>query len=84
LESCTKELAGKGIRVNAIAPGVIANTSNDRFKTDEIRKSIISSIPLNREGLPEDVANSVLFLVSDFSSFISGETLEVNGGMFMR
>jgi 3-oxoacyl-[acyl-carrier protein] reductase len=76
--------AAKGIRVNAIAPGVIANTSNDRFKTDEIRKSIIASIPLHREGLPEDVANSVLFLVSDLSAFISGETLEVNGGMFMR
>jgi 3-oxoacyl-[acyl-carrier protein] reductase len=83
-KNIAKEFAGKGIRVNAIAPGVIANTSNDRFKTDEIRKSIIASIPLHREGLPEDVANSVLFLVSDLSAFISGETLEVNGGMFMR
>ncbi|RNB78517.1 glucose 1-dehydrogenase [Brevibacillus fluminis] len=83
-KNMAKEYADKGIRVNAICPGVIANTSNDRFKTEEIRKSIIAGIPLQREGLPEDVANGVLFLVSDLSAFITGETLEINGGMSMR
>lgn len=83
-KNIAKEYVGRGIRVNAIAPGVIANTSNDRFKTEETRKSIIAGIPLGREGLPEDVANGVLFLVSDLSSFITGETIEINGGMFMR
>lgn len=83
-KNIAKEYAGKGIRVNAISPGVIANTSNDRFKTDEIRKSIIAGIPLQREGLPEDVANGVLFLASELSSFVTGETLEINGGMYMR
>ncbi|MEW9702217.1 SDR family oxidoreductase [Paenibacillus sp. SI8] len=72
------------IHVNAITPGVIANTSNDRFKTEEIRKSIIAVIPLGWEGLPEDVAGGVLFLASDLSSFVTGETIEINGGMFMR
>ncbi|WP_442600542.1 SDR family NAD(P)-dependent oxidoreductase [Paenibacillus sp. KN14-4R] len=83
-KSMAKEYARSGIRVNAICPGVIANTSNDRFKTEEIRKSIIASIPLQREGLPEDVANGVLFLASDLSEFVIGETLEINGGMSMR
>ncbi|MFD0710893.1 SDR family NAD(P)-dependent oxidoreductase [Paenibacillus sp. GCM10027626] len=83
-KNAAKEFAGKGIRVNAVTPGVIANTPNDRFKTEEIRRSIIAGIPLGREGLPEDVANAVLFLISELSAFITGETLEVNGGMFMR
>ncbi|MFC5401354.1 SDR family NAD(P)-dependent oxidoreductase [Cohnella soli] len=83
-KNIAKVYAGQGIRVNAIAPGVIANTSNDRFKTEEIRKSIIAGIPLGREGLPEDVANGVLYLTSDLSSFVTGETIEINGGMFMR
>ena len=83
-KNIAKEYASKGIRVNAISPGVIANTSNDRFKTEEIRKFIIDGIPLGREGLPKDVADGVLFLTSDLSSFVTGETLEINGGMYMR
>jgi len=83
-KNIAKEFASQGIRVNAIAPGVIANTSNDRFKTEEIRKSIIAGIPLGREGLPNDIANGVLYLVSDLSSFVTGETIEINGGMSMR
>lgn len=83
-KSVAKEFAVQGIRVNAITPGVITNTSNDRFKTEEIRKSIIAGIPLGREGLPEDVAGGVYYLVSDLSSFVTGETIEINGGMNMR
>lgn len=56
-KTIARELAGKGIRVNAVAPGVIAETSNDRFKTDDIRRSIVAGIPLGREGLPGDVAD---------------------------
>jgi len=83
-KNIAKEFAGQGIRINAITPGVIANTSNDRFKTEEIRKSIIAGIPLGREGLPEDIACGVLYLVSDLSAFVTGETIEINGGMSMR
>ncbi|TCZ81275.1 glucose 1-dehydrogenase [Paenibacillus albiflavus] len=83
-KNMAKEFAGHGIRINAITPGVIANTSNDRFKNEEIRKSIIAGIPLGREGLPEDVAGGVLYLVSNLSAFVTGETIEINGGMSMR
>lgn len=83
-KNAAKEFAGKGIRINAVAPGVITNTSNDRFKTEDIHKAIVAGIPLGREGLPEDVAGAVLFLTSELSAFITGETLDVNGGMFMR
>lgn len=83
-KNIAKELAGTGIRVNAVSPGAIAHTAPDEMKTEEIRRLIISNTPLRREGLPEDVANTVLFLVSGLSSFMTGESLLVTGGMQMR
>jgi 3-oxoacyl-[acyl-carrier protein] reductase len=51
--------------------------------SDEVKKSFISKIPLNRFGEPAEVANAVAFLLSDYSSYITGETLKINGGMYM-
>ncbi len=80
-----KELANSQILVNAVSPGFIGQTAfHDTFTPDEARKSTINGIPLGREGTPEDVANAVLFLASAMSDYLTGESIEVNGGMFMR
>lgn len=83
-KNIAKELAGTGIRINAISPGAIANTPPDQQRSDEVRKFIVSNTPLRRAGLPEDVANSVLFLASDLASFMTGESLFLTGGLQMR
>ncbi len=75
------EGARKNIRVNAIAPGVIETPMTDAIPP-EIKKNIISRIPLQRMGKPVDVANAVLFLASDLSSFITGHCIHINGGRF--
>lgn len=80
-----KEVASKGIRVNAVSPGFIGQTAfHSTFTSDEARKATVQGIPLGREGTPDDVAGAVVYLVSDLSSYLTGETIEVNGGMFMR
>ncbi|WP_372630241.1 SDR family NAD(P)-dependent oxidoreductase [Cohnella sp.] len=80
-----KELAAHGIRANAVSPGVIGQTSfHDTFTPEEARKAALKGIPLGREGTPEDVGHAVAYLVSDGASYLTGETIEVNGGMFMR
>lgn len=80
-----KEIAGRGIRVNLVSPGFIGQTAfHATFTPDAARAATVQGIPLGREGTPEDVANAVVFLASPMSSYITGETIEVNGGMFMR
>ncbi|RAP75579.1 SDR family NAD(P)-dependent oxidoreductase [Paenibacillus montanisoli] len=80
-----KELAASGIRVNSISPGFIGNTAfHATFTPAAAREATIQSIPMRREGTPEDVAGVALFLVSDLSAYLTGETIEVNGGMYMR
>lgn len=80
-----KELAASGINVNAVSPGFIGQTAfHATFTPDDARIATIKGIPLGREGTPDDVAGSVLFLVSELSSYLTGETIEINGGMFMR
>lgn len=80
-----KEVAGQGIRVNAVSPGFIGQTSfHATFTPDAAREATVRGIPLGREGTPEDVAHAVLYLVSPLSSYLTGETIEVNGGMYMR
>lgn len=80
-----KELAPFGIRVNAISPGFIDQTKfHTVFNTEEGRKAAVSKIPLGRGGVPQDINGAVAFLVSDFASFITGETIEINGGVFMK
>jgi 3-oxoacyl-[acyl-carrier protein] reductase len=78
-----KEFGAQGITVNAIAPGLIQNTKlHNTFTKPEVQREIISRIPIGRGGRPEDVAGAVIFLVSDFGEFVSGETIELNGGIF--
>ncbi len=80
-----KEQASSGIRVNAVSPGFIGQTAfHATFTSDEGRKASVASVPLGREGTPQDVAGAVLFLASTMSDYLTGETIEVNGGMFMR
>lgn len=79
-KALAKEVAPHGIRVNGVAPGLIATQFHDRFSTPEGRKAVVGRTPLGREGRPEDVAGAVLFLASPAASFLAGETIEVNGG----
>lgn len=80
-----KELAPDGVTVNAISPGFIGQTAfHATFTSEEARAASIRSIPLGREGVPDDIAKAVLYLASELSDYVTGETIEINGGMFMR
>jgi len=79
-KSIAKELAPRGITVNAVAPGFI-ETDMTAVLTDEIKKSYMSRIPLGRPGSPDDVAHVVVFLASDSASYITGQTIVVDGGL---
>lgn len=81
-KSIAKELAGRNINVNAVAPGYIATDMTDVLN-DEVKNSILSSIPLKRVGTPEDIANVVSFLCSDNSKYITGQVINIDGGMVM-
>jgi 3-oxoacyl-[acyl-carrier protein] reductase len=78
-----KELAPFGVRVNAVSPGVIDTQYHEQFSTPEMMKGYVSGIPLGRVGNPEEVASVICFLASSASSYLAGETIEINGGMFM-
>ena len=78
--SYAKEMGGRGIRCNAIAPGFITTDMTDKLN-DSIKESIISSVTLGRMGNVDEIANAALFLASDMSSYITGETIKVTGGM---
>ena len=80
-KSLAIEYAKKNININCISPGFIKTAMTD--KIDEKFKEVISKIPSARLGEPEDVANAVIFLASSYSDYINGETLHVNGGMYM-
>lgn len=81
-KTLARQLAGYGIQVNGVAPHAIETEMSAQW-TEERRREIIASIPLGRLGKPEEVAEAVLFLVSDKASFITGEILDVNGGALM-
>ncbi len=81
-KSLAKELASRGIRVNAVAPGFIISKMTEALSA-EVRTQMLASIPAGRLGVPEDVAKSVAFLASDDASYVTGQVLGVNGGMFM-
>lgn len=76
-----KELGPKGIRVNALCPGLIATKFHDDFTKDEIRKMVASKTPLRREGQAEEIADLVTYLASDRSSFVTGSNFDINGGL---
>ena len=78
-----KELAPFGVRVNAISPGVVDTKYHEQFSSPEMMKAYAGMIPLGRVGIPVEVANVVCFLASDGASYLVGETIEINGGMFM-
>jgi 3-oxoacyl-[acyl-carrier protein] reductase len=75
-----REVGPQGIRVNGVAPGLIGTRFHDLFNTPEGRKAAVATTPLRREGTPEDVAQAVVYLASDRSSFLAGETIQINGG----
>jgi 3-oxoacyl-[acyl-carrier protein] reductase len=81
-KSLARELGSRGITVNAVAPGFI-DTDMTRALSEEQRQGLLGQIPLGRLGTPADVASAVLFLVSPQAAYITGETLHVNGGMYM-
>lgn len=81
-KSLAKEVASRGILVNAVAPGFIETGMTDVLK-EEIKEEISKTIPLKRIGSPKDVANLVKFLASDESSYITGQVINVDGGMLM-
>ena len=81
-KSLATEYAKKNININCISPGFIKTAMTDKID-DKFKEVIISKIPSARLGEPEDIANAVLFLSSDLSNYIHGETLHVNGGMYM-
>ena len=78
-----KELAPFGIRVNAVSPGVIDTPYHEQFSTPEMMKGYLGGIPMGRVGAPAEVAQVICFLASDAAAYLAGETIEVNGGMFM-
>lgn len=80
-----KELAPHGVRVNAISPGLIGQTDfHDTFTPKEAFLATEKTIPLGRAGRPDEVARLIAFLAGDEASYLTGETVEINGGMFMR
>ena len=81
-KSLAKELASRGVTVNAVAPGFIA-TDMTAAMTDAAKEATLASIPLQRLGAPEDVAHAVAFLASDEAAYITGQVLCVDGGMAM-
>ena len=81
-KSLAIEYGKKNINVNCISPGFIKTAMTDKID-EKFKEAIISKIPSGRLGSPEDIANAVLFLASDDSNYINGETLHVNGGMYM-
>ena len=81
--SLAKDVGPQGIRVNGVAPGLIATRFHEQFNTPAGRAGAVEKTPLRREGSPEDVAEAVLYLASERSSFLTGETIQINGGLGM-
>jgi 3-oxoacyl-[acyl-carrier protein] reductase len=81
-KTSAKELAPRGVTVNAVAPGFI-ETDMTAVLSDKAREAMLSMVPLNRPGQPEDVADAVAFLASEKASYLTGQVLHVSGGMYM-
>ncbi|MBN1302078.1 MAG: glucose 1-dehydrogenase [Melioribacteraceae bacterium] len=81
-KSMAKELGPQNIRVNAVSPGMINTTFHDTFTKPEVREKVAASTPLRREGEASEVADLVLYLLSEKSSFITGASVEINGGTY--
>lgn len=81
-KSLAREIASRGITVNAVAPGFI-ETDMTKDLPEDTKKAMLAGIPMKRSGQPKDIANAVLFLASEQASYITGQVLQVNGGMDM-
>ncbi len=81
-KSLARELGSRGITVNAVAPGFIETDMTDKL-SEQVREGMLAQIPLKRAGSGKDIAEAVAFLASDHASYITGQTLQVNGGMNM-
>jgi 3-oxoacyl-[acyl-carrier protein] reductase len=81
-KSSAKELAARNVRVNAVAPGFIQSKMTDVLSED-VKSKMLGAIPMGRFGVPQDVANTVVFLASELSGYMTGQTLTVSGGMVM-
>ena len=81
-KSLASEVASRGITVNCIAPGFIKTNMTDKLNENQTN-SILNRIPMNRIGIPIDICSSAIFLASSYSNYITGQTIHVNGGMFM-
>jgi len=81
-KTVAKELGGRGITVNAVAPGFI-ETDMTAVLSDKVKEAMLSMIPLQRAGIPQDVADAITFLASDQAAYITGQVLHVTGGMYM-
>jgi 3-oxoacyl-[acyl-carrier protein] reductase len=77
-----KELGPQNIRVNCVCPGMIATKFHDDFTKDEVRKNVAAATPLRREGQAEEVADLVAYLASPASSFLTGTSIDINGGTY--
>jgi 3-oxoacyl-[acyl-carrier protein] reductase len=77
-----KELGPKGIRVNCVSPGMINTTFHDTFTKPEVRASVAASAPLRREGNAQEVADAVCYLAGESSSYVTGASIEINGGTY--
>ena len=84
IKDMARELGPKGIRVNAVAPGMVDTEIRGDLMSQEIFDKILSSIPMGRIASPTEIGNIFLFLASDLSSFVTGATIDVNGGMYIR
>lgn len=81
-KSAARELSARGITVNCIAPGFI-DTDMTRELSDEVRSELLKGIPLAKLGRAEDIANAAVFLASEGAAYMTGQTLHVDGGMYM-
>jgi NAD(P)-dependent dehydrogenase (short-subunit alcohol dehydrogenase family) len=82
-KNMARELAPHGIRVNCVSPGVIDTPYHEKFSTPEMIKSFVATVPMGRVGRADEVASVIAFLCSEASSYVCGETIEVNGGQLM-
>jgi len=79
-----RPLAPQGVRVLAISPGTFDTNIQRRLTSPEVMKQLLSNNPLGRAGQPEEIGEIVAFMATDHASFVVGETIEVNGGVYMR
>ena len=83
-KSLAKELASFGVTVNAVSPGFIGQTAfHNTFTAKEVHEKIPNMVPLGRAGVPDDVAKVVLFLASELADYVTGQSIQVNGGLYM-